>query len=63
VALEQECSFLCPYCSSQLSILVEASGGQRQSFTIDCEICCRPILMRLEIDSEGAVSFEAEQES
>ena len=62
MALEEECAFLCPYCSAQLSVMVEASGGEKQVFTIDCEVCCRPILMRVEIDSEGALSFEVGQE-
>ncbi|MBI3615609.1 MAG: CPXCG motif-containing cysteine-rich protein [Candidatus Omnitrophica bacterium] len=60
--LERECSFLCPYCSSQISVMVEAVGGKRQAFTIDCEVCCSPILIRIEIGAEGAWSFEAERE-
>jgi len=62
MALEEECSFLCPYCASELSIIVEAGSGKSQSFTIDCEVCCRPIHVRIKVDSEGALSFEAEQE-
>ncbi len=63
MAIEQECSFLCPYCSSGLSILVDGTGGKKQAFTNDCEVCCRPILIRLEIGSDGVESFQAEQES
>ncbi len=63
MSVEHECSFLCPYCSSEISILVEGAGAKRQVFTTDCEVCCRPILIRLEIGSDGVESFEAEQES
>ena len=62
MALEEEQSFLCPYCSSELSVVIEAGSGKRQSFTIDCEVCCRPILVRISVDSDGGLSFEAEQE-
>ena len=60
--IEQDYSFLCPYCSSELSIVVDGSGGKKQTFTTDCEVCCRPILIRLEVGSNGVGSFEAEQE-
>ena len=63
MALERECSFLCPYCSSEISILVEPGGGKRQTFTIDCEVCCQPILIRIEAGSEGGWSFEAQREN
>ncbi len=63
MAIEQECSFLCPYCSSELSIVVDGTAGKKQTFTTDCEVCCRPILIRLDIGSDGVESFEAEQES
>ncbi len=62
MAIEQEHSFPCPHCSSELSLLLDGTGGKKQSFTIDCEVCCRPILVRAEIGPDGVESFEAEQE-
>ena len=62
MALEQEQSFLCPYCSSELSVMIETGSGRNQAFTIDCEVCCRPILVRISVGSNGELSFEAEQE-
>ncbi len=60
---EEEVSFQCPYCLEEISILVDFCGGQSQSFTVDCEVCCRPIVVRLKIGPEGIVRFEAERES
>lgn len=61
--LDDEVSFQCPYCASPLSLPVDASGGSRQSFTTDCEVCCHPIAVTLEIDDDGAVELTAERES
>jgi hypothetical protein len=61
MALEEEQFFFCPYCSSELSIMIEAGSGRRQTFTIDCETCCRPILIRISAGPDGMI-FEAEQE-
>jgi len=61
--LEDEHHFPCPYCSSEVSILIDPSGGRRQTFTWDCEVCCRPMVIRLEWGDGGLQQFVAEQES
>ncbi len=60
---QEEQTFDCPYCASEISIVVDLTGGQRQSFTTDCEVCCRPILIKLEVEEEAVISFEADRES
>jgi hypothetical protein len=60
---QEEYSFDCPYCASPNSILVDLTGGRQQSFTSDCEVCCRPIVVALTVEDETVVSFEAERES
>ena len=61
--VEGEYRFACPYCSAEISIAVDVAGGRRQAFTQDCEVCCRPIAIRLEVDGAGVTRFSAEQES
>ncbi len=60
--VEDEYSFACPYCSAEMSITVDCTAGRRQAFTYDCETCCRPIAIRLEVGPDGVTSFGAEQE-
>ena len=60
---EDEYAFACPYCFTEISIVIDYTGGSRQAFTYDCEICCRPIAIHLEIGIRGVTSFGAEQES
>lgn len=61
--VEDEYAFACPYCAAELSIAVDGTAGRRQAFTTDCEVCCRPIAIRLEVSSQGVTSFHAEPES
>lgn len=42
----------CPYCGEPLCVLVDCSAGS-QSYFEDCEVCCRPILLRCEVDGDG----------
>ena len=97
--LEDEHRFPCPSCSSEVAILIDPSGGRRQTFTPyhlpiqpecrrarrlsetfrlliartsrqigtgftwDCEVCCRPMVIRLVLSDGGLQQFAAEQES
>ncbi len=60
--LQEDYSFQCPYCASMISTLVDPSGGDEQSFTIDCEVCCRPIVITLTLEEGGVADFNAERE-
>lgn len=60
---QEEYSFQCPYCASMISIVIDLTAGREQSFTTDCEVCCRPISVTAMVDEEGVSSFEAEKES
>jgi len=61
--VEDEYAFSCPHCSAEISIAVDCAAGRRQAFTYDCEVCCRPIAIRLEVNSQGVTSFSTEPES
>ena len=52
----------CPYCGEAISILVDDSLPEQQ-YTEDCQVCCRPILFDVSIDSEGDISVLARSES
>lgn len=61
--MEDEASFLCPYCGTEGFLLVDPSGGKDQQFTTDCETCCRPIVISIETDEEGEMTVHAVRES
>lgn len=62
-AFQEEYGFQCPYCFAEISITVDCTGGRRQAFTTDCEVCCQPIAIQLEIEGGAVAGFSAEQES
>ena len=60
--LENDQEFNCPYCGEVISLRVDQTGGSRQFFVTDCEVCCRPIEIELEFDAEGYVNLIAKRE-
>ncbi len=54
--------FTCPYCLSQISMLLDTSIS-KQEYVEDCEVCCNPIRVSFTVDAaeETVTSFEAEQ--
>lgn len=61
--LEASSEFTCPYCAAENSLNLEAGGARRQSFVVDCENCCRPILIEVETASDGYVTVSARPEN
>jgi len=54
--------FSCPYCAQTNSLRVDPSGGEHQVFTIDCEVCCRPIRITVQLDDGGEPMIDASAE-
>ena len=49
------------FCGEDNEVFVDSSGGQRQTFTEDCTVCCRPNLITLVINGDD-VSLDVVQE-
>ena len=48
----------CPYCSQQISMVLDMSV-RSQIYIEDCEVCCRPIQIRYVVHGDDVVEFEA----
>ena len=59
--LEFDSEFNCPYCGELISLRVDRTGGRRQFFVTDCEVCCRPIDVELEVEEDGYVDLTAKR--
>lgn len=57
---EIEHAFHCPYCLAPISMLLDPSIEQ-QTYVEDCEVCCSPIEIRYQIESDAVVAFSAER--
>lgn len=61
--MELDHEFPCPYCGETLSLRLEPGAGRRQDFVYDCEVCCKPIHIRIQFIREDDFEFSAEAES
>ena len=39
----------CPYCGEPIELVIDESAGST-SYIEDCQVCCRPMLVDLEVD-------------
>ena len=42
----------CPYCGESFETMVDVSGGST-SYIEDCQVCCQPIELSLEVETDG----------
>jgi hypothetical protein len=45
----------CPYCGESLETLADLSAGSA-SYIEDCQVCCQPIELSLEVNDAGALA-------
>ncbi len=57
--MDDEIDVTCPFCGEPGTVEVDLSGGRRQSFVKDCDVCCRPWQVTVTIrDGEADVRVE-----
>ena len=54
--LKDSASVSCPYCGESSELSVDLAGGAVQEYVQDCEVCCHPWLVRVQLDAEGDAS-------
>ncbi len=50
--------FQCPYCWEEISMLMDTSVSS-QRYIEDCEVCCNPIEIVSQFESNNLISFQA----
>ena len=60
--LNQEFGINCPYCGESISILVDGSVEEQQ-YVEDCEVCCRPMDIRVEALGNGSLRVDVRSEN
>ena len=55
--MEIESTFTCAYCFETITTSIDVSGGMHQEYIEDCQVCCRPNLLRITVaeDLQSAV--------
>ena len=52
-----ESGFQCAACGEWNTTSVDGSGGRRQSYVEDCQVCCKPNVLRIEYDNSSQEFF------
>ncbi len=60
--MEDTGTFLCPYCGQRNDVAIDPGGGADQRWVTDCEVCCRPIVVRVHME-ENESTLMAEREA
>lgn len=42
----------CPWCSEAIDVEIDLTAGD-QTYTEDCQICCAPIVLDIQLDGEN----------
>ena len=52
----------CPYCGETIELLIDCEALDQQ-YTEDCQICCQPILVQPQCDSQGQIVVQLWREA
>ena len=56
-------SVQCPHCGETFETEIDTSGGS-QEYVEDCYVCCKPIIFRIDVDTDGElVELEVQREN
>jgi Cysteine-rich CPXCG len=51
--MSEGAGFVCAGCGEWNETFVDASAGRRQSYVEDCQVCCKPNLLRIAWGNAG----------
>jgi transcription elongation factor Elf1 len=54
--------FDCPFCGEPITMLLDLSV-EDQTYVEDCEVCCNPVLLRVQVRDGALVRVEVAQGS
>ena len=60
--MQDEAAYICDACGEEIVIPIDLAAGSSQTFVEDCPVCCRPMVVHVEVDEDGAVSIWGEAE-
>ena len=49
----------CPFCGEAIDIVVDTSAGS-QSYIDDCQVCCQPMQVAIEVDDDQLLSVHVD---
>ncbi len=50
--MENTAEYSCAYCGESISTFVDLSAGSQQSYVEDCQVCCQPNVLYIQLNEE-----------
>ncbi|MFI5250214.1 MAG: CPXCG motif-containing cysteine-rich protein [Gemmatimonadales bacterium] len=50
---DEGAAIACPYCGAANEIALDPSGGRRQDYVEDCQVCCQPWNVHVQYRRDG----------
>ncbi len=60
--LREQAAYSCDWCHEQIVVPLDLSAGASQEYVEDCPVCCRPNVIRVEVDDDGTPRATATRE-
>lgn len=61
--MDELATYDCPTCGEPIDVRVDPTAGTHQEYVEDCPVCCRPNVLRVNVDPEsGDVHVDASSE-
>jgi Cysteine-rich CPXCG len=62
--MENTAEYTCAYCGESILTFVDLSAGSQQSYVEDCQVCCQPNVLYIQLDEETLeIEISSEPES
>jgi hypothetical protein len=62
--MENSSEYTCAYCGESISTFVDISAGSHQSYVEDCQVCCQPNILYIQINEDTLeIEIASEPES
>ncbi len=58
--MQNTAEYTCAYCGTANLTFVDLSAGWQQSYIEDCQICCRPNLLFINIDQDLEIQINSD---
>lgn len=59
--MEESILVNCPFCGESFYTFVDLSAGN-QDYTEDCQVCCRPIVMHIQVKKGRVLRIDCNRE-
>ncbi len=50
--MQTTADYTCAFCGESNTTFIDISAGNSQSYIEDCQVCCRPNILYLEVDED-----------